>query len=167
MPDVSIRPVAATDGEALVAANRASAALHHPWSHPFTDKVGFDRYLATLDGETNVGMVAVEIANNALTGVFTLSQIVRGPLQSAYLGFYGLQGQAGRGLMTRALRLVVGHAFSDLGLHRIEANVQPGNMRSLALLARAGFRKEGFSPRYLFLDGEWRDHERWAILADD
>jgi ribosomal-protein-alanine N-acetyltransferase len=69
--------------------------------------------------------------------------------------------------MRQALALVVTTAFSELGLHRLEANIQPANVRSRGVAARLGFRQEGFSPRYLKIGGEWRDHERWAILADE
>ena len=69
--------------------------------------------------------------------------------------------------MTEAVRLATAHAFEALGLHRLEANIQPGNLRSIALVKRLGFRLEGFSPRYLRMGGEWRDHERWALLADE
>jgi Acetyltransferase (GNAT) domain len=63
--------------------------------------------------------------------------------------------------------IVVRHAFGALGLHRLEANIQPANRRSIRLVRRAGFRREGFSRRYLKIFGRWRDHERWAITAED
>ena len=67
--------------------------------------------------------------------------------------------------MTEALAAAAAFAFGELGLHRLEANIQPGNAASLALVKRVGFHKEGFSPRYLRIDGDWRDHERWALIA--
>ncbi len=105
--------------------------------------------------------------DDALIGVFILSEIVRGCFQSAYLGYYGHASHAGKGLMTEALRLTAEYAFRDLGLHRIEANIQPGNVQSIALVKRCGFRFEGYSPRYLKIGNQWRDHLRWALLRDD
>ena len=69
--------------------------------------------------------------------------------------------------MREAIRLVLTHAFLTMRLHRIEANIQPGNHASIALARGAGFQREGFSPRYLKISGRWRDHERWALLAED
>ena len=69
--------------------------------------------------------------------------------------------------MREGIRLMLRHAFGPLGLHRLEANIQPENAPSLALVAGAGFRLEGLSPRYLKIAGRWRDHERWAILAEE
>jgi ribosomal-protein-alanine N-acetyltransferase len=91
---------------------------------------------------------------------------VLGVFRSAYLGFYGMADYAGQGLMTAAVDQACGYAFSDLGLHRLEANIQPENRKSIALVGRCGFQKEGFSPRYLYIDGAWADHERWARLDD-
>ena len=95
-----------------------------------------------------------------------VSEIVRGVFRSAYLGYYAFTPHARQGLMTEAVALVVGTAFRRLGLHRLEANVQPGNLASLRLVRRLGFRREGYSPRYLKIRGRWRDHERWAIVSD-
>lgn len=167
MSKVSLQPVSPSDGEELIAANRASEELHGPWVHPFTDAEGFDAYLGTLRDDNNVGLLARNAETGEPVGVFNLSRIARGNFQNAYLGFYGMHGQVGRGLMSTALRAVLTYAFKELGLHRLEANIQPGNARSIALIERAGFRKEGFSPSYLSIDGTWRDHERWAILADE
>ena len=103
----------------------------------------------------------------ALAGVVNLSEIVRGGFQSAYLGYYAFAPYAGRGLMKEGLAQVITHAFKVMKLHRLEANVQPGNRRSKALVKSLGFRREGLSPRYLKIAGRWRDHERWAILSED
>lgn len=117
--------------------------------------------------ENAAGFLACRHEDDAIVGVFTLGQIVRGPLQSAYLGFYGFSPFEGQGYMTEAMRLVLRHAFGAMKLHRVEANIQPGNAASIALVRRCGFRLEGFSPRYLKISGRWRDHERWAILAEE
>jgi len=89
-------------------------------------------------------------------GVVNIGEIVRGALQSAFLGYYGSAAHAGQGYMTEGLTLVLRLAFRRLGLHRLEANVQPGNRASLALLRRLGFRLEGFTPIFtpiLTMDG--------------
>ena len=103
----------------------------------------------------------------ALVGFANISSIVHGALQSGYIGYGAFASHAGRGLMTAGLQAVLTAAFTDLGLHRIEANIQPANTRSLALARRLSFQREGFSPRYLLIDGSWQDHERWALLAED
>jgi [ribosomal protein S5]-alanine N-acetyltransferase len=164
---VLVRRVRAEDGRELVRANLASIAVHEPWVIPFRDEAGFQIYLETCDGERKIGFVLRERQTRRVIGVVNLSEIVRGAFQSAYLGYFGMSGFQGRGLMREGLSLVIDHAFGELALHRIEANIQPGNTRSLALARRLGFRKEGFSPRYLQIGGAWRDHERWAILEDE
>jgi ribosomal-protein-alanine N-acetyltransferase len=113
------------------------------------------------------GFFICERATDKIAGLININCIVRGHFQSAYLGYGIGQPFAGRGYMTEGLRLVTRYAFTKLGLHRVEANVQPTNAASIAVVKRCGFRKEGFSPRYLEVNGEWRDHERWALLTDD
>ncbi|CAH2599682.1 GNAT family N-acetyltransferase [Rhodovastum atsumiense] len=166
MPDlVTIRHVTETDVDALVRGNRASRGLHMHWVEPFTDREGFHRWFAgTLTGR-KVALLAER--DGDIAGVVTFSEIVMDSFCSAYLGYYAMAGMQGRGLMTRAVELAVLHGFNEIGLHRIEVNIQPDNLRSRALVKRLGFRLEGYSPRYLRIAGLWRDHERWAKLADD
>ena len=105
--------------------------------------------------------------DGALLGHVEISQIARGNFQSAYLGYAIGAEHRSQGYMTDSLQLALRHAFRTLRLHRIEANVEPGNEASLALVRRAGFTREGFSRRYLKIRGRWRDHERWALLAEE
>jgi [ribosomal protein S5]-alanine N-acetyltransferase len=164
---VAIHPVHASDAAELVTANLASIALHEPWVSPCRDHASFLGYLNRCDGDRSMGFIARERESGRIIGVVNLSEIVRGFFQSTYMGYYGMAGMSRRGLMSEAVGLVVTHAFGELGLHRVEANIQPGNEPSRALVKRLGFRLEGYSPRYLKIDGEWRDHERWAVLADE
>ena len=164
---VLVRRVRAEDGPELVRVNLASIAAHEPWVIPFRDVASFQLYLEACDGDRKIGFILRERATHRIAGVVNVSEIVRGAFQSAYLGYFGMQGFQGRGIMREGLSLIITHAFRELGLHRLEANIQPGNERSRALVRRLGFRQEGFSPRYLMIGGVWRDHERWAILADE
>ncbi|AKM11297.1 GNAT family N-acetyltransferase [Croceicoccus naphthovorans] len=163
---IDLRSLRAADEGEIVAANRANRAYHAPFVTPCTDAEGFAQWLGVVSQDTNETMIA-RTPDGAIVGVFNLSQIAHGNFCSAYLGYHGYAETARRGLMTRALRQTVRYAFDTLGLHRIEANIQPDNARSIALVARGGFRKEGYSPRYLKIGGEWRDHERWAITVED
>jgi ribosomal-protein-alanine N-acetyltransferase len=164
---VDVQRARRTDAAELIAANRENVAYHAPWFSSFTDQVGFDAWLARGVMGPHVQLVARERPSGALVGVIALSEIVLGVFRSAYLGYAGFAATGGRGLMTQALRAAVRYAFDEIGLHRVEANIQPENVRSIALAQRAGFTKEGLSPGYLFIDGAWRDHERWALRADE
>jgi ribosomal-protein-alanine N-acetyltransferase len=100
-------------------------------------------------------------------GVANLRNVVRGALLGAHLG-YALSPEAvGNGYMTEAIARVVRIAFGEMGLHRIECNIMPRNSRSLAVAERVGFSREGFSPRYLRINGRWEDHVRLALLNED
>ena len=167
MNRILLKRVARSDAADLIAANRASRSHHLPWVDSFIDQAGFDQWFARCLTGPNVGLVARERASGAVVGVVNLNEIVGGVFQSAYLAYYGMADFSRKGLMTDALRAAIDVAFGELGLHRLEANIQPGNHASIALVRRLGFRQEGFSPRYLRIGGEWRDHERWALLADD
>lgn len=166
MTSVRLSPVQMGDCADLIAANHASTSYHAPWTSPFKDEEGFQSWFSQTVTGANIGLVARESGSNGVVGVLTLSQIVLGNFRSCFLGYYGMAAFAGQGLMTQALNATLAYAFDQVGLNRVEANIQPGNHRSIALVQRCGFEKEGFSKRYLKINGEWCDHERWARLAD-
>jgi ribosomal-protein-alanine N-acetyltransferase len=102
-----------------------------------------------------------------LAGQVTVDNIVRGALRSGWLGYWIDRDVAGRGMASLAVALVCDHAFSELGLHRLQADIRPENAPSRHLVERLGFTREGMLRRYLDIDGEWRDHLAYALLADD
>ncbi len=164
---VYLRSPARSDQDEFLELMGASAAFHQPWASAPTDPERFAAYLADSGRADFEAMLLCRSVDDAILGFFNLSQIVRRSLQSAYLGYAVGQPFAGQGYMREGIQLVLRRAFAELLLHRVEANIQPGNRASLALAQGAGFQREGFSPRYLKIDGHWRDHERWAILAED
>jgi ribosomal-protein-alanine N-acetyltransferase len=164
----AIRLPLAEDAAAYIAAAQRSRRLHHPWivNLPATT----EKYAAAparWNGAGAFTAFVVRAEDGALAGVVSLSQIFLGGFRSCYTGYYAFAGLEGAGHMTRGYALVLRHAFARLGLHRVEANIQPGNERSITLVRRLGFRMEGFSPRYLKIAGRWRDHERWAITKEE
>lgn len=165
----------ARDAAEFVAAARASARLHGPWvraprtAAAYREFVGRYGARAQRDARTatHAGLLVRRIGDDALVGVLNFGDIVRGVFRSAYLGYYAFAPHAGEGYMAEGLALALAHAFRTLKLHRVEVNVQPRNLRSRALVEAAGFVREGFSRRYLRIAGRWRDHVRYAMLAED
>jgi [ribosomal protein S5]-alanine N-acetyltransferase len=102
-----------------------------------------------------------------LAGQVTLDNVVRGALRSGYLGYWIDRAVAGRGMASLAVALVCDHAFGAVGLHRVEADIRPENGPSRRLVEGLGFRQEGLLRRYLDIDGDWRDHLAYALLAED
>ena len=164
---VYLRAPARPDEAEFLALMRASRAFHRPWASAPTDEERFAAYLADQQRPDFEAMLLCRSEDHAILGFFNLSQITRRSLQSAYLGYAVGKPFAGKGYMRDGIELVLSRAFLALRLHRVEANIQPGNRASIALAQGAGFLREGFSPRYLKIGGRWRDHERWAILVED
>ncbi len=159
-PDVS-------DGPYFVRRIKDARGFHHPWSNPTSDPDQFKQYATTINsGERHRGFF-ICTADHRPVGVINIREIVRGALQGGFLGYYLLHpDDARKGYMLKGLRMVLHYAFNTMGLHRLEANIQPENTASIALVKRSLFVKEGFSKNYLYMASEWRDHERWAITGE-
>jgi ribosomal-protein-alanine N-acetyltransferase len=167
-PRVGIRHFTYDDGAEFTARARESKDLHHPWLFPPDDAEAYAAYAARLiEDPAKAGFLVCEKNGGGIAGFINVNNIVRGGFLSGALGYGAFAHAAGRGLMREGLDLVVRYAFGPMGLHRLEINVQPGNGASIALARACGFRLEGFSPRMLHVDGAWRDHQRWAITAED
>ncbi|UQX03857.1 GNAT family N-acetyltransferase [Streptomyces sp. RerS4] len=173
---VGLRPFRLADGPEFTTRARESRRLHRPWLFPPTTVEEYEPYATRLiEDEARAGFLVCERATGAIAGFVNVNNIVHGAFRCGALGYGAFAHAAGRGLLREALGLVVDHAFAPaddgddgggMGLHRLEANIQPGNTASIALVRGRGFRLEGFSPDFLYVDGAWRDHERWAITAD-
>lgn len=135
-----------------------STSIHQPWVY------APDSYESYLAQEHRYFVCKSDTGE--IVGTFNISGVVRGYFQSAYLGYEVFYPYQGKGYMSKAMGLVLKEAFEHLNLHRLEANIQPENLSSIRLVAKAGFVKEGFSKNYLRIGGEWKDHERWAIVND-
>jgi len=152
--------------EEFLAAMRRSRRLHRSWASPPNTAEKFDAYVTRLQTGTHLGYW-VRTEDGELAGVININEIVRGIFCSAYLGYYAFEPHDGRGYMKKGLCAVLSEAFGRERLHRLEANIQPENEASRRLVQSVGFRLEGLSPRYLKIAGRWRDHERWAITAEE
>ncbi len=164
---VHLRRPTARDRDRFIERVKASRSLHGSWVHAPGDAASYAALLRRAHTPTDERVLVCRNEDGVIVGTYHLSQIVRGPFRNAYLGYYAFTPYAGQGYMREGLDLLLRHAFGPLGLHRVEANIQPGNTASIALAKGAGFRLEGFSPRYLKVAGRWRDHERWAITVED
>ena len=170
---VFIRRPVLGDCDEYCMVRRRSRAFHEPWEP--TPAAGFDPYskeafrhfVAGTDAPNRERFFVCRSDTGAIVGNINANEIVRGCFQSAFLGYWVDADAAGSGYMTEGLQLVLRHAFTVLDLHRLEANIQPHNHASIALVKRCGFVLEGRSPRYLKIGGVWSDHERFAITIED
>lgn len=168
---VHLRPPRRRDAQAFIAHAARSRMLHRRWVQPPDTPEAFATYVQRFgkvdQAARNVGFLIVRNDDDTLAGVVNFSEIIRGAFQSAYVGYYAFTPSAGRGYISEGLALALDFAFGELALHRVEANVQPANDRSLALIERIGFVREGYSSRYVKIAGRWRDHVRFAMLAEE
>ena len=163
---VTLRLLTAADQGEYLGLAAVSADLHHPWMSLAATPAEFQAYLRRFDHVSAEGLLVCLRGTGAIAGVVHINNIIRGRFQNGSLSYAAFAPAAGRGYMSEGLGLVVRYAFEQLRLHRLDAQIQPGNHASLRLVRRLGFRHEGNSPQLLFIDGAWRDHERWAITSD-
>ena len=166
-PGTYLRKPAAGDAREFVRHVQTSADHLLPWVHAADSPTAYRAGIGRGNRPDVEQFLVCRRADDAIVGFVNLNNIFMGSLQSAAAGWAGFVPHTGRGHLTDGVEMALELAFTQLRLHRVEANIQPGNERSRALAVRCGFALEGFSPRYLKIGGEWRDHERWAILAED
>lgn len=164
-PRVELHPLTLADQDEFCTLVQASAELHRPWMQLPATAEEFQVWMRRFDDGSNLGFLIRVRETGEAAGTVNINSIIRGRYQGASLGYAAFAPSAGRGYMTEGIAVALRHAFTELRLHRLEAAIQPGNKASLALVQRLGFRYEGVSPAYLYIDGAWRDHERWSVTA--
>jgi [ribosomal protein S5]-alanine N-acetyltransferase len=164
---VFVRKPTEEDWQELLSLHQRSKEFHFPWVFPPLNEQECKNYINRCQNKDFESLLICHSINNKIIGVANFSQIFYRAFQNAYLGYYIDVDFTRQGLMSEGMRLAIDYAFYTLDLHRVEANIQPENRASINLVKRLGFTKEGFSRRYLKINGEWRDHERWALTVED
>ena len=171
---VTLRPLELSDARAWREARTRNAAWLGPWDatmppgaagKPATFK-GLVRRLSRLAREDQAMPFAL-LVDGQFAGQVTVNNIVRGSAQFASIGYWLDQKYAGQGHMPVAVAMVIDHCFVLAGLHRIEIAIRPENTNSLRVVEKLGLREFGMAPRYLHIDGDWRDHRLFAITSEE
>ena len=163
---IYVRRVTIRDEVEFVGLMKQSISMHHPWITPPHNSNLFRAYINRIKKDDHEGFAICQKKDDAIVGIININNIIRGSFQSATLGYYVGKPYAGNGLMREGLLAVLKLAFETFGLHRLEANIQPDNHSSIGLVKNCGFVKEGLSSGFLFIDGSWKDHERWCAVDE-
>ncbi len=166
MHKIRLEAPSARHANEVIAAVRRSRRLHGRWTNAPSTR---EQYRDFLQRSRTPGRISrfVRTGDGELVGVVNVSEIVMGSFCSAYLSYYAFEPHQRRGYMHAGVSAMIQLVFRDYRLHRLEANIQPNNAPSIALVRGLGFELEGYSPRYLKIAGRWRDHERWAIRSEN
>jgi ribosomal-protein-alanine N-acetyltransferase len=172
--EVVLRPLAASDQAAWRRARQRNAAWLVPWDATVppggearpTSFRQLVRRLAKQAREGTTFPFALDV-DGRFAGQVTVNNIVRGSAQYASIGYWLDQDFAGRGIMPRAVALAIDHCFFTAGLHRIEIAIRPENSNSLRVVEKLGIREIGYAPKYLHIDGDWRDHRIYAVTKEE
>jgi [ribosomal protein S5]-alanine N-acetyltransferase len=172
-PCVLIRKPSKRDRLAYLAVRRENRVFLERWEprspkgHGAFGPESFDRLLKFNRSKRYRKMLICLRSTGEIIGTVNFNGIAPEPFLSTTMGYWIARKHARHGCMTEAIGMAVRHAFATLGLHRVEANIMPGNKASLALIRKCGFRFEGLALRYLQINGRWADHERWAMTIED
>ncbi len=173
---VELRPLRSADGtdwrtlrlQDEAAIRPWDPSSHLPWAARHTRAAWLDhRSMLRQAARLGTALPFAVTVGGRFAGQVTVGGIQRFPLHSGWIGYWIGSPFAGHGIATTAVALVVGHAFTEGRLHRVEATVSPANPASQRVLAHLGFRQEGLLRRYLDIDGGWRDHQLWAMTAEE
>jgi len=173
---VVLRPYRRRDARAWARARQANQEWLAPWEptpygswEELNSPAAFRAVYGELRRAARQGtaMPFAVCLEEQLIGQLTLGNIVRRAFCSGYAGYWIDSRAAGRGIIPTALALAVDHAFVSGGLHRIEVNIRPENLPSRRVVEKLGFRQEAYHPRYLHIDGAWRDHIGYALTIED
>lgn len=141
------------------------------WTHDELDRTGWRRRLSRNREDMAHGVATAFLIfhrdDGDLLGGISIGNIRHGVAESANIGYWMGEKHAGKGIMVEAVKLVCAHAFSALALHRVEAACIPDNNRSIRVLEKAGFQREGLLRSYLRINGEWRDHYLYGLIAGE
>lgn len=175
--DITLRPLRQSDSRRWRDIRRRNVTWLQPWEATLPPSGVADGDLVPTFGmmvrrlrrEAREGRTLpwALCVDGGLAGQLTVGGISWGSLRSAYVGYWIDEAVAGRGIMPRAVAMAIDHCFDALHLHRIEINIRPENVASLRVVEKLGLRREGDRPAYLHIDGDWRDHVTYAVLAGE
>ncbi len=172
--EVTVRPLRRTDGKAWKAARQANADWLRPWDATVPPggaerPTSFRALVRRLESLARAGvcMPFVVEVDGKFAGQVTVNNIVRGSAQFASVGYWLDRTYAGRGVMPLAVALIIDHCFETAGLHRIEIAIRPENSNSLRVVEKLGLQEYGYAPRFLHIDGGWRDHRLYAVTVEE
>lgn len=171
---LGLRPIARSDAAAWRQVRERNAAWLEPWeaTRPPGESAApmtFRAMVADLRRQASVGRCLPFVVTVAgeLAGQLTVSNIVGGSAQFASIGYWIDQRHAGRGYMPLAVALASDHCWFERGLHRIEIAIRPENTASLRVVEKLEFAEVGYAPRFLHIDGSWRDHRIFALTVEE
>lgn len=174
---ISLRPIRVRDGRAWREVRRRNHDWLQPWeatlpaasSVPGEIPATFGSMVRRMRHEAHAGRMLpwVIAVDGRLAGQVTVGGISYGSLRSAYIGYWIDQAVAGQGIVPTCVAMAVDHCFEALMLHRIEINIRPENQASRRVVDKLGIAEEGYRRAYLHIDGQWRDHLSYVVLADE